>query len=315
MDLGYLETNIQAVNALAGGLPVGSGLLIYGPPEAGKTILEFQMAYEALQADQNVLIIDTEGSDHTYADWYEKFNARYKVDAGIHFVKAVHRPVYKKSGNDEIPVDVSRFDILVDENRVKEKKLNIFIFGIREVTEILALVGKPVEIEPSPNGKFSVKPQPGWKTNPLMSELGRFVKKYNIGYVAMDSVTQPTARAIGTEQANLPARAQIISFLLATLQALAEKAGLALVMVSHENKPGNTNPTDKFKHPAPLGGDAVMYHVKYAVYMSHEPSTRTPSTDKYKAPTREFWVARHPSRQPWTMYRFIKLTNDGFIDQ
>lgn len=310
MDLGYLPTNIEAINALVGGLPVGSGLLIYGPAEGGKTILELQMAFEILQAGHSVAIVDTEGSDHTYADWHAKFVERYKVDAGLIFVKPVLKPVMKG----DVPVDMSKFEFQMDQEEVKKHTLNIYVFDIRELTDLLAFFGKPVDIEPSPNGKFSVKPQPGWKMNPALSALGVFLKARGCHYLAVDSLTNPL-KAVGTEQQNLPARAQLIGYLMTSIQGLSEKLGLATVMVSHEGGVSNTDPFAKFKHPEPLGGQTVLYNVKYSVYLSHKPGPRTPSTEKYKPPTREFWVARHPSRQPWTMYRFIQLTATGFVDQ
>lgn len=314
LEMGYLPTNIAAINDLLGGLPVGSGTLFYGPPEAGKTILEEQCAFEVLQTGHNAVIIDTEGSDHTYADWHDKFNKRYALEgqeslnAGLHFVKVVHTPVSQKSGSDH-----SIFKFFYDKEEVKKHPVNIFIFSIREITEILAFFGKPVLIEPSEGGKFKVSPQPGWKMNPVLSALGQFMQQNNVGYLAVDSLTNPT-KQLGTEQQNLPARAQVIGYLMTSIQGLTEKQSLVTVMVSHEGKTGNTNPFEKFKRPQPLGGDTVMYNVKYAVYMSHEPGPRTPETVKYKAPTREFWVSRHPSREPWTRYAFLTLGAQGFLD-
>lgn len=299
---GWLKPKgMEAWNDLVGGVPQGTQTALIGQARAGKTILTNQLAYATANVvGGSALIVDTEGSTHTYADWQKAFDKRYQP----------MELVFLRLGIDGKKGTAS----LVSDVKHDRKKNYLYVLDCRDLIQILALHGRPARIESSDKGKMSIKPAGQFINNVLETPIGEFMQERDIFFLGYDSFTNPLA-IFGTERENFPARANATTWWVLQAQLLAQTLALVEVGVFHET----VDPANPWGRPGVAGGNAINYNQKLAVYVEHEKTMRTPgveeSFDKGKNRiSRNFWLMRHPSRQPWTRCTQLVLTSKGFID-
>lgn len=296
---GYVTTELQAINNLMGGLPVGTMCGLAGPAEAGKTILTIQFAFETIKArGGNAFILDTEGSGQTYTDWVDNLNAKYGISAEVVQV-TINTKALKAGETLELKPDKK-----VDNHA-------IYVLDERDLQTILKTVGRGANFINSDTGKFSVKVNPEfWDDDVRETPIGKFIAKYNATYMAMDSITYPFLE-FGNQQENFPARAQATAWLMGTLQQLANRFNLVQFGVMHHT----VNEQDSFARPKVKGGQSVHYSYKFIMYMNREQSTHTPPAWKKRPKTvRELRMLRHTSRAPWDRAVYMNLTHEGMTD-
>ena len=306
----YVSSMIEGINTLIGGLPVGSMLGLYGMAEAGKTTLAFHMIYDRLiennKNPSNALIFDTEGSEYTYIEWLERLNERHGVDVGLKWLH--YNP------------DTLKISETSDN---KEHHCYIYVLDVRTLEHILAFHGRGCSISISKvrntrsgeikGGKITLKPENSLWTTLNDSPLGEIVEEKEIGILLYDSITNPLT-IFGSQEENLPARANCTSWWLTRVQELAEAKDLVVIGVMHET----SNPQREWERPGYEGGKTIEHNFKFVVYISLGKSKRTPKTPQndtsWHPTTRELRNARHPSKKPFEMYVKLDLTDSGFVD-
>lgn len=304
----FAKTKLRAIRRLIKGIPVGSPLGMYGSPEAGKTTLAIQLMFELLskrKTHKNGIIIDTEGSSFTISEWLDVFNERYDLGAEVVFVtfdvveKAVGRGYSKKI---EMIYDPPKFN-----------SPSIFVFDVRNVEDLLTLIGKSSSLSISQKGKIDLVPDSKlFKTDFKESILFDVIEKYNIKAMCLDSISYPL-QAFGMSRSNFPARAQAANWIMSAVHNISERLELCSFVIAHQT----LDPADTYSKPEFTGGKAVLHALKFILYISAIATSHTPKTDvpnRSKA-DRELWNKRHPSKPPFGMYQMLTLTDEGFVDK
>jgi len=307
----YIPTSIKAINSLMGGLPVGSAIGVYGTPASGKSILTTQMMYEIIKyykteknLKRSAMIIDTEGGSYTTHGWHGIFNKRYGLDIPLVFVKLNIET--RKVGKGESQ------KINIKYTPEKFKRPALFVLDIRSIEKMLQLVGRSATLHMSRSGKISLEPNDKlWVKEISQAPLTKIITENKIKGLVVDSITYPTLE-FGMERQNYPVRSEAIGWLMASLNNITEEKRLITFVVSHET----VDPIDAYAHPEIVGGKALKHALKFTIYVAGKATSRTPHVDnaiRTKA-TREIWMKRHPSKAPMSMYRFIELSPEGYVD-
>jgi len=292
----YLQTSLKGFNELVGGLPIGSPMSIYGPHQAGKTILLSQLGYDVTrQLGGNMLIVDDEGSGFSYMAWKDIFDKRFNVSTNLVFarISQVEKGAYKL---ETYPKQMPSGHCMI-------------IADVRGIEKILALHGRHCRLEIK-GDKLALTPvEDGWVSDIRNTPMYKLCKEFNVKYLAYDSVTTPMLE-FGSERQNFPVRANAASLWLIQVEKIAEELGLVVTASLHET----FDPANPYSRPQHTGGRAVGYTFKFVTYMSHVPSKRTPHTESRPETVRELWIERHVAKAPWQNYKFIQLTDNGFVD-
>ena len=206
-----------------------------------------------------------------------------------------------------------RFDI--DEKTVKKKFRMIKTYddpNMMSIQKLLMMFGFMVKLELSDSGKYKVTFQP-------CEETLKKKELENISLIILDSLTKPIKDSVGSETANLPARAQIVERLFGRLYHIAEIYNIAIIVLHHESVPP---PVGYPKAPYAYGGNSVYYNSKYILEFSNstkkERDIKCVEDDKKKwnLEARRIKLVRHPSIQPDGEKRAIRLKKDvGFVDE
>ena len=297
---------LKAINRLMGGIPVGSPVGIYGKAQAGKTILAFQLLFEVLNKNpsQNAIVVDTEGSSHTLAEWHPKFNKRYKMESDLVFIET--KIEQRKVGRG------FSYKLKYDYTPKTFKSPAIFILDLRSIEKLLAILGNGANIEMSKNGKISLKAdQKFWVNEIESSPMYKILDDNNVKGMMLDSISYPL-QIFGVARENFPSRAQAASWIMSPLHLLTEERRMCTFITAHES----SDPADAYARPSYTGGKAVMHSIKFMLYISEKATSKTPRTDYSSRDenTRELWNQRHASKPPWKQYQFIKLTSSGYRD-
>jgi len=304
----FVKTKLKAIQRLVKGIPVGSPIGVYGSPEAGKSTLTIQLMFELLakrKTHKNGLIIDTEGSSFTISEWLDTFNDRYDLGAEIVFVrfevneKAVGRGYSKKI---KMIYDPPKFE-----------SPTIFVFDVRNVEDLLTLIGKSSTLTISPKGKIDLLPDSKlFKTDFKDSLLYEIIEKYKIKALCLDSISYPL-QTFGMSRSNFPVRAQAANWIMSAVHNISERLELCSFVVAHQT----LDPADTYSKPEFTGGKAVLHALKFILYIAAKASSHTPKTDvpNRGKNDRELWNKRHPSKEPFGMYQMMTLTNEGFVDK
>lgn len=298
----YVKSSLNGFNDLIGGLPVGSMVGLYGPAQAGKTICTIQMGFDVLrERGGNGIIIDTEGSKPTYAEWFEPLNKRFGTDIEILEVKMIKKELKNSTK-------------IILEPEKQTKKQALFVLDMRDLQDILVALGRGCNFDVSGTGKVSLKiDEPTWIDNINETPIGSFIQKYACTYMAFDSVSYPIVMRFGPNQENFPARSQATGYVMSQLQLLANVFNLVQFGVMHES----LNEADPYSRPIPVGGKSINYSYKYIVYMTRDPKGQhlPPSgIEGVKLPKtcRRLFLYRHPSREPWSRVVHMNLGHKGF---
>lgn len=293
--MSYIETDLDGINSLLGGIPRASILGITGKPKAGKTIFTAQAAYEVLRdtPDKNAVIIDTEGSLPTHREWAAKYNDRYDLDVDV-------VPLWPDTqGNLKADADTNG--------------QTLYVATVPDIETILALHGRPAELE-NKGSKLEIKQKDGWNANPWESPLGRWLRDHDCTFLAYDSVTMPL-QVFGSNRQNFPARSDATMWWLLAAQILTQRLQLVTICTNHQTvSPGG------FDRAQVTGGKAVTHNTKYLLHLVHKSKNdkHTPSPPvKFRRENdhgRYVWLTRHPSRPDWSRCVLLNLTSGGFVD-
>lgn len=288
----YVRTMVSTFNemmsmgGIEAGLPRKSGMVLAGRPEAGKTILTYQFAFDTLRSigEGNAVIVDTEGSGPIYAMWEQIFIDRFGIDVEV------------------VPVEIfvdDQGNISHDMTRKPDAEHQIFIIDVRELEDILRIHGRPANINTEDN-KMKLDPA-GEFVDVWDSWMGQFVSNNDIVYHAYDSVSNPL-EIFTNRQQDRPTRSKATQWWLLQAQAMAQNMDTVQVYVTHLSK----NPASPYDRPGIIGGKAVKHQNKHAIYLN---------TSDSDAGHRQMRLLRHPSKTPWVdKYQLNLESGAGFVD-
>lgn len=293
----YVETDLDNLNSLTGGLPKGSLLGIYGQATSGKTILTTQAAWNTMKTrDGNALIIDTEGSLPTHREWAERFNDRYDLDVSVDTVIA-----NTGSGQPSLKAEQD------------SDGSSLYVVALSDIQDILALHGREAKITASGN-KMDLERGGSWSADPAESPIAEWCQAHDVVFTAYDSVTMPLT-IFGSGQQNFPARSMATQWWMLTAQFLAQRLDLVSVCTMHR-----TASPSGFDRAQATGGKAVLHNLKTLLYLEHKsdndkhspsPPTKFPRDNDHG---RYVWLARHPSRPEWERCVLLNIGSEGFED-
>lgn len=302
MDANYVKTNLEGINKLIGGLPIGSGLMIIGWHAVGKTIILTQFAFEVMmhylsqKQIANALILDTEGNRHSYELWAEELKTRYGLDTQLVEIlvdfKIIRAATKDKKEEKDIVIIGS------DPAKYDQKKNTLFFMDVRGIDKIVALFGRQCEMRVSEGGKIDLYPTPNWQFNALNSVIGDFILKNNVRYLGIDSVSTPLLE-FGTTQQNYPARFTATNFWLLPAEQLAKSCNLVLVGNVHVTK----RPDNPYDVPDHFGGKGIGHVFKFGLELKRK-----------KDNIRELRLERAPKAPDKGKSCDLILTDVGFLD-
>jgi RecA/RadA recombinase len=279
-----LPTGSKIIDGLlGGGVPFKLVTAIFSPPAIGKSWAGYQIGVNNIKiTGKETLLIDTEGLTTTDL---ENILGKLRL----------------------------RFD--VSEKEVKNKFKMIKTYddpNMMSIQKLLQMFGFMVLFELSERGKYKVTFQ--------HCEATLNKKQLNdISFIILDSLTKPIKDSVGSESANLPARAQIVERLFGRLHHIAQVYNIAVIVLHHASCPP---PVGRYaKAPYAYGGNPVYYNSKYILELfsgTNEEKKIKCGENKKKTwglEARRIRLQRHPSKQPDGEKIPIRLQKDvGFVD-
>ena len=134
--------------------------------------------------------------------------------------------------------------------------------------------------------------------------IERVVREGKIGFIVIDSITQPIREKFPSVQQNFPARADVTGMIYASLLRVQAKYGAGVLTTHH----ASFNPANPYETLADIrGGIAVLYANKRVVYLDYREK-------KGMENIRRFWLVRGPGKQSWSDVAFARIDDRGYWD-
>lgn len=285
-ELAKLPTGCETVDdLLGGGIPHRLITALFGDPATGKSWIGYQSGMNNIKLNKKkTLLIDTEGLTQNDLD-------------------NILRKLRK------------RFD--VSEKDIKDKFEMIKTYNdpqMQSIQKLMQMFGYMVTFEMSEKGgKYKVIFR-------HCDETLKPEKLKDISMIIVDSLTKPIKDSIGSETANLPARAQIVERMFGKLHQVADLYNIAVIVIHHQSNPPPVGPYKK--KPYAYGGNPVYYNSKYILQIFN--STQKERSIKCKENQKKTWdiearriaLMRRPDEQSTGEKYPIRLKKDwGFIDE
>lgn len=302
----YVPLQLEPLQDLLGGLPLGTLTTFVGAPEAGKSTLMFQAAVEAaMHMDRNILVFDTENTRHTYSDLAVAFSNRYSVDLNLVKVKPAITTEPGKNG------PKYKVDWKV-ETKPQKGVINVFVVQCPDIRDILVLHGRGAELKVHESGKVDITLLQGaYADNILSAEFAKFVQKHNVGPLLYDSLSTPVDE-MPTVGMNFPARANLVQLWILQVHKLASELDIPVMACVHES----TNPTNPFNQQLKIkGGNNMRYGMKYVMYVLRTnaqgllpkgAAKPQPLADNERA----IFVMRRPNTRTWARFRLLEFCTE-----
>jgi len=323
MSKRYLIDSLRSLNEFfMDGVEAGTLAQIYGPFQAGKSLLILQMLYEWVSKGLgNALVLDTELSilNNFSRRWHDRFIKRFGREVSLNKVSS--RKYVVKGGKRRYLTDVtnvvlevlSDLDIEVDrpvirrllEQLIPEDELypekeadglgHIFVCEIKDLSHLYRLMGLEANVTEE---KDKIDIMVRHKTDLYASSLARFIEKYHIKFVSLDSLGGliKTLTSMNRVQ-NFPVRASALNILLHNISRLANELELVVFVSNHESR----SPINNFY--SFYGGSSVGYGFKYTLYLKR--------VKEYK---RELIGYRAPHLPENAFNVLLKITEGGFYE-
>lgn len=287
MSKRYLIDSLKSLNEFfMDGVEVGTLAQIYGPYQAGKSLLILQIFYEWVSKGfGNALIIDSELSivNNFRRRWKDRFSKRFGREVSLEQIfsrKYVIKGGKKRYLNDvanvvievlsELDIEVDRpvirrlLERLIPENELVPENVgddlgHIYVCEVRDLAHLYELMGLEASILEE---KDKIDVIVRHKTDLYTSSLARFIEKHHIRFLSLDSLGGliKTLTSMNRVQ-NFPVRASALNILLHNLSRLANELELIVFVSNHESK----SPINNFY--SFYGGSSVGYGFKYTLYL------------------------------------------------
>jgi RecA/RadA recombinase len=134
--------------------------------------------------------------------------------------------------------------------------------------------------------------------------IEKTVREGKIGFIVVDSITQPIRERFPSVQQNFPARADVTGMIYASLLRVQAKYGVGVLTTHH----ATFNPANPYETLADIrGGVAVLYANKRVVYLDRREKRGMEGI-------RRFWLVRGPGKQSWSDVAFARIDDKGYWD-
>lgn len=183
--------------------------------------------------------------------------------------------------------------------RFGQPKGTIEVEVIKSLEELLYFLGFKVDIELK-GQKVEVQAEDvGGEP-----EIERVVREKKIGFIVVDSITQPIREKFPSVQQNFPARADVTGMIYASLLRTQAKYNVGVLTTHH----ASFNPANPYETLADIrGGIAVLYTNKRVVYLDYREK-------KGMENIRRFWLVRGPGKRSWSDVSFARIDDKGYWD-
>jgi len=187
----------------------------------------------------------------------------------------------------------------VFKDRFGEPKGIIEVEVVKTLEELLHFLGFKVDIELK-GQKVEVQAE----EVDGEPEIERVARENKIGFIIIDSITQPIRERFPSVQQNFPARADVTGMIYASLLRAQAKYGVGVLTTHH----ATFNPANPYETLADIrGGIAVLYTNKRVVYLDYREK-------KGMEHIRRFWLVRGPGKQSWSDVAFARIDDRGYWD-
>ena len=284
-ELSRIPTGSKIIDdLLGGGAPMKLITTLFGEPMSGKTLLGYQIGINNIKLnDKETLLIDTEGVlEEDLNSLLYKFGNRVGVDKEL--IADKFRMV--KTYNDK---------------------------QVQSIQKLMMMFGYMPKMELSEGGKYKLI------FNTCKETLTE-KELENISCIIVDSLTKPVKDSVGSETANLPARAQIVERLFGKFYQVAELHNIAIVVLHHASiNPAPHHPGQDPGHV--YGGNPIYYNSKYILQIlrgtakEKELSCGEDKNEIWGQGARRVQLIRRPNEQATGLKIPVRIRKDwGFTD-
>jgi len=229
-----LSTGCRSIDDLmGGGIPSGKLVLIYGPPNIGKTIFSLQASVMCAMSGKKVIYIDTE--ECLDEDVLQIFYGWMEDRFGI-------------SSKEEKRIEIHGLENVFD--LWEFFGMQVTLFQTKAKTTVSILFPKVKRQKPT---------ESSWKDKNWITYAPIYKKLNNgdYGLVVLDSFTSPIKNEISSDQQNWPGRASLERPLLSACRTIAKRTNVPFLMTAHQTK-GVMDWRGE-----PWGGENMVYYVKH----------------------------------------------------
>jgi hypothetical protein len=306
------KTSLEGYNRLFGGLQSGRHIsCLFAPPEVGKSYTNAQFCVDMANLHKlNSLVIDTEGG--FAPEWIDLIAKRFGIKVNVKFVDWRVRVKADDSGKREDVTpeyDYKDFNKWVTANPMDEDAPTVYIYDARHLVQIFPFFGRPIDfkikggvIEPIEGGDM----KPIWE-----SPIGIMVEKFNIGYVANDSLSAPIESFFTGGQTNYRTRTKATQVWLGRAQDLIDEYKVVFMNTVH----ATVDHTNQWADPSPVGGKAVLHNNKYIAYIEKYQGKAVAKKLKLDWRTlRRMKIYRHMTKAAFSDMCYLMTTDAGVVD-
>ncbi len=129
-------------------------------------------------------------------------------------------------------------------------------------------------------------------------------RKHGKFAIILDSFTSPLKLQFGTAVQNFGGRADAGGYIILGLMKLMDQTNAFTIMSNHSS----VNPTNPYQQTGNMrGGNVVQYYSKFVIDFERQKK-------QVLADVRKLIAVRTPIAKNWDMFRWVKLTDNGYID-
>ena len=261
----YFNSCLDVINGIFDGHTFNSNEIsgIYGKPKVGKSLMCIQESCKLAADGKNVLFIDTEGSIvPMLKQWVPVFEKKYG-----------------------------------------KRKGKIIVESKKDIEGLMEYLGHKVKVKYKSKDKSGSSGKLEFSVIQTVdeSEMDKQIKKDNIDFIIMDSITSPL-REFTKEQQNYPARADATAFILRGFVRAQETHNVGCLMTAH----ASFNPANPYETMADATGGIVLHHyVKRLLYLDKRQATA------YRD-YRRFWLVRSENAPEFSRCAVAKIDSEGY---
>lgn len=261
MSKSLVPSNIQAVNKIFGGIPLGLGINFFGEPKSLKSTGSIWLGMGEMKASgMDLLIIDSEKglADHVLPDLLRIYNKANNTDFGIIHKKMDYRKWYKA------PSTVMLYRDREVEEDLSGKDQNVVVIDVANIKAMLTFVGMPHRVEYATKIKlipelFELFDGGDIVESPIGQILNNPKSEQEFCGFIFDSLTY-LVKSFGIENQSFPPRDVAQSIIINQLgELLFEFDDMFGISITHGSRP----PQDSKAKSIPLGGKSVGHGFKY----------------------------------------------------
>lgn len=301
-----IKTRSTGWNTFIGGIPTQLLTGLCGLPQVNKTVLLQQLMFETLAKDDSssAILLDTEGGlILSLLGWKEIFERVYGIKRELVVGAVVLSQVRNKKA----------WSVELQPNDTNNPA--IYCIDARNITNITALHGLPIKLNPSEQGRLGVRLDIEGNEIPQVQDtlIGSICKDKNVKFLGYDSVTAPSNIFI-SGQLNFPNRDDAMGLWMIQAQNLSSTFDMPVIGTLHLTQ----NEANQFDTGKAEGGKSIHHNFKFLIRIDRfrNPRTGNPAQSPNLIDKRKILRERHPFKPTGRRMGYVtyEIGDDGLKD-